>query len=60
MAKLSEAEKAMFRQFARGAPLPPQRPPVLPIADYLHLISSLAKLPHAPKPVRFTGLHWKL
>ena len=60
MARLSEAEKALFLQFARGAPLPSQRPPVMPIADYLRLISSLAKLPHAPKPVRFTGRHWKL
>ena len=33
---------------------------VLDAADYLRLIPSLAKLPHAPKPVRFTGLHWKL
>jgi len=60
MARLSEAEKALFLQFARSAPLPPQRPPVLPIAEYLRRISSLAKLPHAPKPVRFTGRHWKL
>jgi hypothetical protein len=60
MASLSEAEKTLFVQFARGAPLPPQRPPVLPLADYLRLISSLAKMPHAPKPVRSTGRHWKL
>ncbi|MCX6864680.1 MAG: hypothetical protein NTV46_00420 [Verrucomicrobia bacterium] len=60
MARLSEQEKASFLQFARGAPLPPQRPPVLPIAEYLRLISNLAKLPHPPKPVRFTGRHWKL
>ena len=60
MARLPEQEKAAFLQFVRGAPLPPQRPPVLPLADYLRLITSLAKLPHAPKPVRFTGHHWKL
>lgn len=60
MARLSEPEKAMFLQFARGAPLPSQRPPVLPIADYLRLISTLVKLSHAPKPVRFIDRHWKL
>jgi len=60
MATLSEQEKAMFLQFVRGAALPTQRPPILPIAEYLRIISSLAKLPHAPKPVRFGGSHWKL
>jgi hypothetical protein len=60
MARLTESEKASFLQFACGAPLPPQRPPVLPIAQYLRLISGIAKLPHPPKPVRFSGRHWKL
>ena len=60
MAKLTEEEKSVFLELARGAPLPQQRPPDLPISDYLRLIGDLAKLPHPPKPVRFSGQHWKL
>jgi hypothetical protein len=60
MARLTEEEKSAFVALARSAPLPHQRPPVLPIAEYLRLISNLAKLPHPPKPVRFSGQHWKL
>ncbi len=60
MAKLSEEEKASFLQFASGPQLPPQMPPVLPMADYLRFLANLAKLPHPPKPVRFNGSHWKL
>jgi hypothetical protein len=60
MARLSEEEKSAFLALARSTPLPHQRPPVLPIAEYLRLISDFAKLPHPPKPVRFSGRHWKL
>jgi hypothetical protein len=60
MAKLTEEEKSAFLEFARGARLPQQHPPNLSIADYLRLIGELAKLPHPPKPVRFSGKHWKL
>jgi hypothetical protein len=60
MAKLSEEEKASFLQFARGPKLPGQAPPILPMADYLRLLANLTKLPHPPKPVRFSGSHWKL
>ena len=60
MARLSEQEKESFLQFARGPKLPAQVPPILPIADYLRFIASLARLPHPSKPVRFAGSHWKL
>jgi hypothetical protein len=60
MARLTEEEKSAFLALARSVPLPHQRPPILPIADYLRLISHLAQLPHPPKPVRFSGQHWKL
>ncbi|MEX1115005.1 MAG: hypothetical protein WEB53_07130 [Akkermansiaceae bacterium] len=60
MAKLTENEKAELLRLARSLPLPRQRPPIVPMSEYLHLVSELAKLAHSPKPVRFTGSHWKL
>jgi hypothetical protein len=60
MAKLTEKEKSAFLEFARCAALPQQRPPILPFTEYLRLLGDLAKLPHPPKPVRFSGQHWKL
>jgi hypothetical protein len=60
MARLTEEEKLAFLELARSAPLPHQRPPVLPIPEYLCLISQLAQLAHPPKPVRFSGQNWKL
>jgi hypothetical protein len=60
MARLTEEEKSAFLELTRSGQLPHQRPPILPIADYLRLISNLAKLPHPPKSVRFSGQHWKL
>lgn len=60
MARLTENEKTELLRLARSSPLPRQRPPIVPMPEYLHLVSELAKFAHLPKPVRFTGSHWKL
>ena len=52
MARLTEEEKSAFLALARSVPLPHQRPPILPIADYLRLISHLAQLPQAGSILR--------
>ncbi|MBJ7396884.1 MAG: hypothetical protein JHC76_12670 [Akkermansiaceae bacterium] len=60
MARLTENEKTELLRLARSLPLPRQRPPIVPMSEYLLLVSELAKLAHPPKPVGFTGSHWKL
>jgi hypothetical protein len=60
MARLTENEKTELLRLARILPLPRQRPPTVPMFEYLLLVSELTKLPHPPKPVRFSGSHWKL
>jgi hypothetical protein len=60
MARLTENEKSEFLRLAHSQTLPRQRPPVVPISGYLSFVSNLAKWSQPPKPIRFTGSHWKL
>ena len=60
MARLTEAEKSAFRQVAAGPLIRQPAPPVLPILDYLRLITKLSSLPFPPKPAHFVGDSWKL
>jgi hypothetical protein len=60
MARLGSAEKLALRQFADQPPLHQPPAPVLTIMDYLQAISNLPASLRPPKPVRFTGNHWKL
>ena len=60
MARLSPSEKQALREFADQPPLRQPPVPVKPIMDYLQAISNLPASLRPPKPVRFTGDHWKL
>ena len=60
MARLTEEEKAAFRRLATAGPIRQPGPPVLPILDYLRLVTKLSSLPFPPKPTRFHGNSWKL
>ena len=60
MARLTPDEKQALRDFASQPPLPQPPPLVLPVMDYLRTISRLPGSFRPPKPVRFTGQHWKL
>jgi len=60
MARLTEEEKSAFRRIATGEPIRQPGPPVLPILDYLRLVTKLSSIPSPPKPTRFQGDSWKL
>lgn len=60
MARLTEEEKSELRRIAAGPVIRQPAPPVLPILDYLRLVTKLSSLPSPPKPVNFQGHSWKL
>lgn len=60
MARLTEEEKSAFRRIATGPIIRQPAPPILPILDYLRLVTKLSSLPSSPKPARFQGDSWKL
>lgn len=47
-------------QFAKQAPLPQPPVRIMPMPDYLRLLSTLPDALRPPKPARFTGSHWRL
>jgi hypothetical protein len=60
MARLSETEKAqLVAATRRNAPRPP-RVPVLSAQAFVAFATFASTLKRAPKPVRFSGSHWKL
>ncbi len=60
MARLTDAEKAAFKEFARGERQPSLPPPVVPFEVYLRQLQAMARLPHPPRPVGMKGTQWKL
>ena len=68
MARLTPTDKEALRELSRRgwvqsaaekAPASPPRSPTS-IRAYCRWVALLGRLPHPPKPVRFTGSHWKI
>ncbi len=64
MARLTPAEKAALlagtRPLGSTRPAAPAPPPKLSPREYLDFATQASRLVTTPKPVRFTGEHWRL
>lgn len=60
MARLSEAARQSLKAAAAEKPWENPPAPPLPLMEYLAKISNLPPSLFPPKPVNFTGKHWKL
>jgi hypothetical protein len=60
MARLSKIERAQIKEAVERRP---SRPPPLRVVSprsYIEFATFAARFNRSPKPVRFTGDHWKL
>lgn len=60
MARLSEREKSQLKAAARQKAARPAAGSRHPVEQFLAFASFASQFKSAPKPVRFTGEHWKL